>query len=93
MASVDVDRLCFRLSSMQADQLYCLDDDSKPFLRVCDRWATRLHWPSKQFKATTKPDLTTRNQDYYADRRREHCYELHCYTKWFYIEECGAASG
>ncbi|KAL1417758.1 hypothetical protein MTO96_026531 [Rhipicephalus appendiculatus] len=28
MAAVDLDRLCFRLSSIQADQLYCLDDGS-----------------------------------------------------------------
>ncbi|KAL1417773.1 hypothetical protein MTO96_026546 [Rhipicephalus appendiculatus] len=28
MVAVDLDRLCSRLSSIQADQLYCLDDDS-----------------------------------------------------------------
>ncbi|KAL1417774.1 hypothetical protein MTO96_026547 [Rhipicephalus appendiculatus] len=28
MAAVDLDRLCSRLSSIQADQLYRLDDDS-----------------------------------------------------------------
>ncbi|KAL1417757.1 hypothetical protein MTO96_026530 [Rhipicephalus appendiculatus] len=28
MAAVDLDRLCSRLSTMQADQLYCLDGDS-----------------------------------------------------------------